>query len=259
MKIDILGIKIDKIEDKDIIGKIYEFLNSEKGHYIITANAEMIVEAQKDKEFRDIINTADLVLPDGSGPVFASRIVSPKNKLNKWIAGVDLVYKILKNLNDLDSRKKVFFLGAKEGVAKSAAQRLKKLFPKLEIAGIFSGDAAEKGLPRFDNQVEAGDRVAVSIINQTKPDILFVAYGAPKQEKWIARNLKKMPNVKLAIGVGGAFDIISGRIKRAPAWMRKAGLEWLWRLIQEPRRIGRIYNATAKFMWLVLIKRLQEL
>lgn len=240
MRVDILNIKIDNLTGREAMKKAEELLNSSSGHYIVTANPEMIVAAQKDDEFRKIINNADLTLPDGFGLLLASRFLPGPEKLSGRVTGVDLVYKIAKIIAEYPVKRKIFFLGAREGVAKAAAEKLKKIFTGLEICGTFSGDAGEKG-----------DRIAISIINQAKPDVLFIAYGAPKQEKWIARNLKKMPSVKLAIGVGGAFDIISGRIRRAPQWMRSAGLEWLWRLIQEPRRIGRIYNATIKFGWLV--------
>ncbi len=236
---DILGVKIDKITARETIERIGQFLNSNTSHYIVTANPEMIVAAQKDAEFREIINNADLVVPDGFGLILASKIIHRKNSLNKRISGIDLIDEIVKNFG---RDYKIFLLGGKEGVAKVAAEKLKEKFPEIKIAGTFSGDAAE-----------AGDSPAVSVINQAKLDILFVAFGAPKQEKWIARNLGKIPSVRLAIGVGGAFDIISGRIKRAPLWMRNAGLEWLWRLIQEPRRIGRIYNATIKFTILLLV------
>lgn len=242
-KIDILGIKINKITSQNLMAKIQEFLYSGSGHYIVTANAEIIVKARNDQKFADIIKNADLVLPDGSGPVFASWIISPKNKLSEWIAGIDLIYKIANSFDSLAQKNRIFFLGARGENAKLAAKKLKKNFPNIEVAGFFGGEAGKKG-----------DRIAVSIINQAKPDILFVAYGAPNQEKWIFRNLKNLPTVRLAIGVGGAFDIISGKISRAPLWMRKIGLEWLWRLLKEPSRIGRIYNATVKFMWLVLTK-----
>ncbi|MBU4368656.1 WecB/TagA/CpsF family glycosyltransferase, partial [Patescibacteria group bacterium] len=200
--------------------------------------------AQKDAEFREIINNADLVVPDGFGLILASKIIHRKNGLTERISGIDLIDEIIKNFG---RDYKIFLLGGKESVAKLAAEKLKERFPDIKIAGFFSGDAGE-----------AGDSATVSAINQAKPDILFIAFGAPKQEKWIARNLKKIPSVRLAIGVGGAFDIISGKIKRAPRWMRRLGLEWLWRLIQEPRRIGRIYNATIKFIWLVLMKKLSR-
>lgn len=244
MRIDILGVKIDKISGSEAMEKIEYFLNSSAGHYIVTANPEMIVAAQKDENLRQIINNADLAIPDGIGLIFASKITCRENSLKERFSGIDLIYKITRHFDNPAKKNRIFFLGAKGETGKIAAAKLKKNFPNFEIAGFFSGDANEKG-----------DRIAISIINQASPDILFVAYGAPKQEKWIARNLKKMPNVRLAIGVGGAFDIISGKISRAPLWMRNAGLEWLWRLIQEPRRIGRIYNATIKFGWLILTKK----
>lgn len=247
-KINILGIKIDKIADTQTINHIESFLNSNNGHYIITANPEIAVCAQKDHEFREIINNADLVLPDGIGLLFASKLVSRKENLNERIQGIDLIYKIAKHFDNPAKKIRIFFLGSRGEGAKLAAQKIKKNFPNIEIAGFFGGDADKEG-----------DRIAVSIINQSKPNILFVAYGAPRQEKWIARNLKKMPTVRLAIGVGGAFDMINGKIKRAPHWMRKTGLEWLWRFIKEPWRIGRIYNATIKFGWLILTKKREGL
>lgn len=241
MRIDILGVKINKITSLELMDKIQEFLHSGTGHYIVTANPEIIVKAQKDSEFRDIINEADLVIPDGYGLILASKIIFRKNNLGERTHGIDLIYRIARIFEIPSMGNRIFFLGARGENAKLAAQKIKKNFPNIEIAGYFSGEAGIEG-----------DRIAVSIINQARPDILFVAYGAPLQEKWIAKNLKNLPTVRLAIGVGGAFDIISGKISRAPFWMRKIGLEWLWRLIQEPQRIGRIYNATVKFMWLVL-------
>lgn len=236
-----MGVKIDKISGDEAMEKIGSFLSSDYGHYIVTANPEMVVLAQKDQQFRDIINNADLAVPDGIGLIFASKIISRRNDLTERISGIDLIDEIVKNFG---RERKIFLLGGQEGAAKLAAEKLKEKILDIKIAGTFSGDAGE-----------AGDNAAVLTINRVSPDILFVAYGAPRQEKWIARNLKKLPAVRLAIGVGGAFDIIGGKISRAPLWMRNVGLEWLWRLIQEPRRIGRIYNATIKFGWLILKKR----
>jgi len=170
MKIDILGVKIDKITIDEIAKKIEEFINFGAGHYIITANPEMIVAAEKDIKLREIINNANLVIPDGFGLLLASRFLLRPEKLSERIAGIDLVYKIAKILAENPVKRKVFFLGAREGVGKAAAEKLKKIFSKLEICGTFSGDAGEKG-----------DRIAISIINQAKPDVLLVAYGVPKQ------------------------------------------------------------------------------
>jgi N-acetylglucosaminyldiphosphoundecaprenol N-acetyl-beta-D-mannosaminyltransferase len=247
MSIKILGIKINKITNAEILNRIGSFLNSSEGHYIVTANPEIAILARKDREFRDIVNKADLVVPDGIGLVYASKIISRKEALSERSQGVDLIYRIAKNFDNPPGKLHLFFLGARGEGAKLTAQRIKRNFPNIEIAGFFGGDSGEEG-----------DRIAVSIINQSKANIVFVAYGAPDQEKWIARNLKKMPTVRLAIGVGGAFDMISGKITRAPLWMRNAGLEWLWRLAKEPTRIGRIYNATIKFTWFILTNKLKK-
>lgn len=243
-KINILGVRIDKITNAETIERIGSFLDSGKSHYIVTANPEIVVRAQKDQEYRNIINNADLVVPDGIGLLYASKIISRKKKLSERTQGVDLIYKIAKNFDNPAHKIRIFFLGSRGEGAKLAAQKIKKSFPHIEIAGFFGGDSCEEG-----------DRIAVPVINQSGANILFVAYGAPSQEKWIARNLKKMPTVRLAVGVGGAFDMINGKIKRAPQKMREAGLEWLWRLSKEPWRIGRIYNATIKFMWLILTRQ----
>lgn len=247
MSIKILGIKINKITNAEILSRIGDFLNSSKSHYIVTANPEIAIIAQKDPEFRNIVNKADLVVPDGIGLVFASKIISPGESLDERSQGIDLIYRIAKNFDNPARKLRIFFLGARGEGAKLAAQKIQRNFPNIEIAGFFGGDADEEG-----------DRIAVSIINKAEPNIVFVAYGAPRQEKWIARNLKKMPTVRLAIGVGGAFDMINGKISRAPIWMRNAGLEWLWRFLKEPSRIGRIYNATIKFGWFILTNTLKK-
>lgn len=246
-KVNILGVKINNASSKETMEKIRGFLNSNSEHYVATVNSEIIVAAQKDKKFLKIINHANLSVCDGFGPILASFFISKTDRLKERVAGVDLVYWIVNYCNISEIKYKIFFLGAKKDTARMAAAKLKEKFSKFEVAGTFGGIADEKG-----------DRVTLSIINQARPDILFVAYGAPKQEKWIARNLKKMPGVKVAIGVGGAFDIISGRIARAPLWMRNYGLEWLWRLLKEPWRIGRIYNMMIKFSWLVLVKKINR-
>ena len=130
-----------------------------------------------------------------------------------------------------ESKKRIFLLGAEEGIAEDAAKKL-----KANIVGTHSGS------PKVEDEKEIIEK-----LNRLKPEILFIAYGAPAQELWIARNLKKIPSVKLAMGVGGSFDFIAGKTKRAPKWMQKLSIEWLYRLIKEPRRIKRILNATVRF------------
>jgi len=220
---EILGVRVDNLSFEEAIGKAEEFLNDGKQHYIATVNPEFIVSAQKDKRFREILNQADLAIADGVGLVWASRFLGAS--LKQRIAGVDLMERICQQA--ALKQRTVFLLGAQPGVACQAAANLKKKYPGLKIG------AAEES---FSGGSE----------------IIFIALGAPKQEKWISENLKKFPSVKLAMGVGGAFDFISGRIPRAPKILRKAGLEWLWRLVIQPSRIKRIFKAVVVFPWLVV-------
>jgi N-acetylglucosaminyldiphosphoundecaprenol N-acetyl-beta-D-mannosaminyltransferase len=260
IKINILGIQIDKITFQEVLNKIEFFLKSNDNHYITTVNPEMVIAAQKDKEFKDILNKADISVPDGIGILWASKFLSNKHCytvtlmklfisglslifypkycrqiLPERISGVNLIYKICQKFQNSDYS--IFFLGAKNNVAEKTARKLKEKFPNLKIAGTDS---------------TLNNENIIQKINQAKPNILFIALGAPKQEKWIAENLEKLSSVKLAIGVGGTFDFISGKIKRAPNFVRRIGLEWLWRFILQPWRAKRIFTATVVFVWKVL-------
>ena len=249
----VLNVRVNKITAEEIINKIEKFLLSEKQHYLVTFNPEMAVEARRDNHFQGIINQADLVIPDGVGIILAGKIIDRKISLKK-ISGIDLIYKICEA--EFIKDKKIYLLGAGEKVAEKTANILKQKYSRLSIVGAEEGieisntryqvsKSNNKSLSELNNKL-------IQRINKAEPDILFVAFGSPNQEKWIFENLKKMPSVKLAMGVGGSFDFISGKIKRAPLVFRKLGLEWFWRLMLEPRRTKRIYNATIKFSWLVL-------
>lgn len=229
----ILGIKIDNVDFKEAIEKIAYFIKSGKPHQVVTVNSEFIMAAQKDKKFARILNSAALSTPDGVGPIWASGFLyGRKNKLKERVAGVDLTWELAK----LAAKNgcSIYFLGAGSGVAKKAAQRLQLIHRNLKIAGISEGE------PKFVEQE------VVKNIAKSKADILLVSYGALKQEKFIYKNLDNL-GVKVAIGVGGTFDFIAGKQIRAPKWMQKAGLEWLYRLIHEPKRIGRIFTAVIRF------------
>ncbi len=266
----ILNVRVDKIAAGEILGEIENFLSSDDSqHYLVTLNPEMAVEARRDSYFQNIINKADLVIPDGTGIILAGKIINRRIPLKK-ISGIDLIYKICEA--DFVKNKKIYLVGGEERIAKKAAEALSKKYDYLNIVGAEEGLEIPNTKYQIPNQYQISKSLKISSIqypvssnnlselnnkliqriNKAEPDILFVAFGSPKQEKWIADNLKKMPSVKLAMGVGGSFDFISGKIKRAPLAFRNLGLEWLWRLILEPWRIKRIYNATAKFGWLVL-------
>jgi len=242
MKINILGVLIDRITSKEVLKKIEEFLNSDTQHYITTPNPEFVMRAQKDEEFRNILNKSDIAIPDGIGLVFASHFLG--NPIPEQVAGSDLVWKIAKLAEYKNCS--LYLLGGKEGVAEEAARKLKEKYPNLKIKGAESGGEVE------ERKLKTQNEEMVKRINERQPDILLVAFGAPKQEKWIYYNLSKLSSVKVAIGVGGTFDFIAGRIKRAPMFLRKLGMEWLWRLFIEPKRINRILTATVRFGWKVL-------
>lgn len=235
----ILGVKIDELSKEQILEKIGHFLKSNKLHQIITVNPEFILATQKDEEFKKVLNDADLSVPDGVGLKFAAIIKG--QKIGERITGVDLTWELAKIASDNDYS--IFLLGAKEGVAQKAADKMKQKYPKLKIAGCYSGSPDEKGI--------------IDKINDANADILLVAFGAPKQDKFIYNNKNNL-NVKIAMGVGGTFDYIAGIIPRAPKWMRSLGLEWLYRLIRQPSRIGRIFNAVIKFPILVIFSRFRK-
>lgn len=221
----ILGVKIDNIDMDEVLKKAEIFLKDGRQHYIVTPNPEMIVLAQKDKEFKEILNRADLSLPDGMGVVWASRPFG--EQLKNRVTGSDLMGEILKLQNV-----KIFLLGGKNGAARKISEK-------------------------FSNVVGFTENIneSIGLINELQPNILFVAFGASKQEKWIHYNMAKIPSIKVAVGVGGAFDFISGKIRRAPKFLRNIGLEWLWRLVLQPWRAKRIYNAVIKFPVLMLISK----
>lgn len=261
----ILDIKINKVTTAEVLEEIKSFLLSDQQHYIVTLNPEMVVEAQRNDYFKKIINEADLVISDGIGIVLANKFLN-RQMLFKKITGIDLIYKICES--ELAKDKKIYLLGAGEGIAGKAAEVLSKKYDCLNIVGTETGipvgisnfefrisnkiTNSKFQTPKSDNDRFYGlNKELIKRINKVKPNILFVAFGSPKQEEWIYESLKRIPSVKLAIGVGGSFDFISGKTKRAPLIFQKLWLEWLWRLILEPRRIGRIYNATMKFSWLI--------
>lgn len=253
-KVNILGVEVSTDDMAQTLVKISELLKSGKQNYFCTPNPEIILAAQKDEEYKMILNNAAVKTADGIGLMWAAeyleskrtntgvlksllKILTPgkcKGVINQRVTGVELT----KELCELSGKQNmsIFLLGAAEGIAKAAAEKLKSQYPKCQIAGTYSGTPLAKDEEKI-----------IELINKSEAEILLVAYGAPAQEKWIARNLSKMPKVKLAGGIGGTFDFIAGSKKRAPKWMQNAGLEWLYRLILEPSRWKRIYNATIKF------------
>lgn len=240
----ILGVRVDNLSEEQAHAKAREFLTGSGQHKIFTPNPEMVVKAQKDEYFKKVLNSGDLNLCDGFGLSLFSG--APR------ITGVDFLLDIC-SLAEKES-KSIYLLGSgSDEVVKKTAEELQEKFPCLQIAGLNPGPKITEIACHSDKMTDDNDEV-LRDIQFKQPVILFVAFGMGKQEKWIQENLAKLPSVKIAMGVGGAFDYLAGAVPRAPRLMRAAGLEWLYRLIQQPSRIGRIFNATARFFYLVLTK-----
>lgn len=226
------GIRVDDITMKTAVAYIGESIEAKQACNIITVNPELIMAARKNDAFKQVIEQADIVTPDGISLVVIGRLTG--RKLSERVTGVDLC----DALADQAAEKgwSIFMLGAKPGVAAKAALNLQEKYPKLKIAGTSSAD------PQND----------ITNIISSKPNILLVAYGSPTQELWINDHKKALGNI-VTIGVGGSFDFIAGTTKRAPKFIQKIWLEWLWRLIMQPSRWRRML-ALPKFAILALFE-----
>lgn len=231
----ILGVKISAVDTATALKAIEELIRNGLPHMVVTADSSAVVLAQRDHELRTIINSADLVTPDSVGILWAARRFG--TPLPERVSGVDIVEHLCERASE--SGQRVFLLGAMPGVAEAAAEKLKERYPGLPVVGTHHGYFTP----------EESDSV-VQMIRESKPDILFVAMGIPLQEKWIHRHLDEL-QVPVCIGVGGTFDVISGRTKRAPKWMQKRGLEWIYRLIGNPRKIRKC-STLPIFVFMVL-------
>lgn len=233
---NILGVKIHAVTTAQTLAEIEKFIARGGPHQITTVNPEFVVAAQTDPVFRQIINRASLAFADGTGLLKAARWLN-QPLLPERIPGVEMVEALAK----LSAQKgwRLYFLGARPGVAEKTIAVLSGRYPGLQAAGAFAGS------PRAEDE----DAIVEKII-AAQADVVFVAYGAPAQDKWIARNMTRL-NASVLIGVGGSFDFISGTAQRAPAWMRRLNLEWLHRFVRQPSRWRRMWNAVPRFLWLV--------
>ena len=245
-KISILGVNVDKITLKDAEERVKSFLNSNTTNTIYTPNTEIVMEARNNQELKSLLNKGDLVIPDGIGLVYASKI--KKKPLLERVAGSDLSMRILDIAND--EGHSIFILGGKPGVAQIATENIKKKYPNIDIAGYHHGYFKGTHIGHRNHEEE---NEVINIINKAKPDIVFVGLGAPKQEQWIDENKEKL-NCKVIIGNGGTVDIIAGTVKRAPEVYQRLGLEWLYRLLKDPRRIKR-QIVLPKFVLIVLFSK----
>lgn len=233
--IQLLGVSIDAVTASRAVDRMHAMLAEPKLHHVVTPNSEMLVEASKNPKFRSVLNGAALRLPDSIGLVKMAKRIG--QHLPERVTGVDTVTRFL---SELPAEHGVFLLGAGPGIAEAAADALRRKNPALAIVGVLSGS------PKPEEATEILRR-----INAAQPRILLVAFGAPAQDLWIDRYKQDLHSVRIAMGVGGTFDFLAGKAKRAPKIFQSLGLEWLWRVMKEPKRIGRIWNATVVFPGLV--------
>lgn len=231
----ILDVRVDDVTQAETLALIEQFIAERTPHQICTVNPEFIMRAQQDRAFQHVVNTAALCIPDGVGLLWAARRL--RRPLRERVAGSDLVVQIAERA--AQSSWRIYLLGAAPGVAAKAAAILQARYPGLIVAGTFAGS------PAVDEETAIVEQICAA-----RPDVLFVAFGAPAQDLWIARNQPHM-QVPVAMGVGGALDFIAGVVPRAPVWVRQIGLEWLYRLIREPWRWRR-QLALPRFVWRVL-------
>lgn len=236
--VKILGIRIDNVTLEEAYTRFLSFMESGSCKMIFTPNTEIVMAAQEDAELKNILFDADLVVPDGIGLVYASKIHNLG--LTERVTGIDTMERILKYANN--TKKSIYILGGKPGVVEKAAENIKDAFPSLVIAGV------RDGFFKVEDEQKIVDQ-----INELKPDILFVALGAPKQEKWIYK-YRKILNTKVAMGVGGSVDVWAGTVKRAPKIFQDLHLEWFYRLCKDPSRIGRMM-ALPQFMIRVVLSK----
>ncbi len=235
MKQEILGIAFDDITREEAARRGAELLGEDRFHYVVTPNPEFILAAERDPEFLRVLNGADLVLADGVGVLYSSKILG--TPLKGRVPGIEFAEDMLACLDQMGGR--LYLLGAKPGVAQEAGRRILERYPDITLCGTHDGYFKD-------------EQAVLLEVAAARPDLLFVCLGAPKQEKWMAR-WGKHTGARLAIGLGGALDVMAGAVERAPESWRKLGLEWAYRLKKEPQRAGRM----AKLP-LVLVKAAGE-
>lgn len=237
--VPLLGVPFLPLTRREFFARLARLAMRGHAASVFTPNPEMLLFASRDPDFRRQLCSADLLLPDGIGVLLGARICG--KSLPERVAGIDAAEFLLA----LAARKglRVFLLGGKEGVAEEAARVLCERFPSLRICGTHHG-FFQKALGSSEN------RAVLSNIQAAAPDLLFVCFGAPAQERWICENAQELPSLRLSMGLGGALDVWSGRLRRAPKLFRQCGLEWLWRALREPKRFARL-GAIPKFLWTV--------
>lgn len=236
-KVNVLGVKIDKVTIESATDRICEMLRKSGNHAVFTPNSEIIYAAYKDSRFCELLNSADMLTADGIGVVYASKILG--NPVLERAGGYDIACRVIDKISESGDR--LYLFGGKPNVAEKAAENLKSKYPFINICGTKNGYFSP----------EESDSI-ISDINESGADIVFVCLGSPLQEKWIFENRNKL-SCHVMMGIGGSLDVFAGVAERAPKIWQNLGLEWLYRLIKEPKRFWRML-ALPKFAFTVLLK-----
>ncbi|MDR3709353.1 MAG: WecB/TagA/CpsF family glycosyltransferase [Capsulimonadaceae bacterium] len=248
MKSNIGGIYFDNVTMEEAVESIRDMARGGTGpHLVCTANLDHLASLRKDSEFRDIYTTADLILADGMPIVWVSKFGPVP--LKERVAGSDLLFSLAAESER--SGLKLFFLGGKPGAASKTAEIFARKYPGIKIVGADCPDPCVLNTPEEDARI-------CDLVTSSGTDVLLVGFGAPKQEKWISAHRDSL-KVPVSIGVGAAFDMAAGMVRRAPRWMQRSGLEWAFRLIQEPRRLyGRYLGNDLPYLVHLLRESIRE-
>lgn len=222
MRIDVLGVGFDNVTMDQAVAEGVRLLNEDGAHYVVTPNPEIVETCREDSEAMEAVRRADMVIADGIGVVYGAKILG--TPLKGRVPGIEFAQNLMGRM--AESGKSLFLLGAKPGIADQAAEKLKVRYPGLQIAGTHDGYFKEDG-------------PVLTQIRDSGADVVFVCLGAPKQEKWMLHN-GEATGAHLLVGLGGCLDVFSGNVQRAPEVFQKLGLEWFYRLLKNPSRIGRM-------------------
>lgn len=235
---EILGVTVDAVTMAEAVERIHGFIDERKVAMVATANAEMIMRATVDKELMDILNGADMVVPDGAGTVWAAHYLGCE--MPERVAGYDLSQELMQAAPARGDR--LYFFGSAPGVADKAREKALELYPGIKVVGTRNGYFSAEDEPEIIEEIKAA-----------RPDILLAALGVPKQEKWLHHHMQEL-KVPFVMGVGGTLDVMAGVMERAPRWMQEAKLEWLFRGLKQPSRAGRLM-ALPKFVLKVMASK----
>ena len=240
----VLGVRFDAVQISGVVGRMEEWIaQRERAHYIAVSNVHGLMESQHSESFKKVLDAADLCVPDGMPVIWVGRLRG--HQMERRVYGPDLFLSFCRETEGKGYRH--FFYGGAAGIPEALAEKLREQFPKLEVAGTYS--------PPFRAITQEEDAEIVEMINGANADVLWVGLGCPKQEIWMNEHRERL-RVPVLVGVGQAFDIHAGRLRQAPRWMRENGLEWLFRLAAEPRRLWRrylVYNSEFVFSELLEI------